>query len=69
MKWNMTSNYYNHLRQIHSGKRNLPCPDCKEPNRMTQGELNKGYHCSACTQEIEGYQEPSYNEDFGCMEY
>lgn len=63
------NNYYAQQRRVHSGPRNLPCPDCHEPNRMTQGEINKGYHCDACTRAIEGYQEPSYNEDYGCMEY
>lgn len=61
--------YHAEQRRIHSGKRNLPCPDCKEPNRMTAGEIAKGYHCSQCTREIEGYQEPSFNEELGMMEY
>jgi len=61
--------YYAQQRRQSSGPRNLPCPDCQEPNRMTQGEINAGHHCAACTRAIEGYQEPSYNEDAGCMEY
>lgn len=61
--------YYAEQRRIHSGPRNLPCPDCGEKNKMTQGEINKGYHCAKCTRDIEGYQEPTYNEDFDCAEY
>ncbi len=55
-------------RRTHGGRRNLPCPDCHQPNRMTAGELAKGYHCDECTRAIEGYQPPIENE-CGQMEY
>ena len=65
---NYYSRYYVEQRRIHGGRRNLACPDCGKPNCMTQGELNKGYHCSSCTREIEGYQEPHFNEEMGMMD-
>ena len=28
--------------------RNLPCPDCGEPNRLTPADKHRGYRCDAC---------------------
>ena len=28
--------------------RNLPCPTCKEPNRLTPADRARGYQCNAC---------------------
>lgn len=28
--------------------RNLPCPTCKEPNRLTPADKRHGYQCNAC---------------------
>lgn len=41
--------YWAEQRQINKGPRDKPCPTCGEPNRMTQGQLDKGYHCDECT--------------------
>ena len=30
-----------------------PCPTCGEPNRITEAEKRKGYHCRACTSAAE----------------
>ena len=28
--------------------RNLPCPTCKRPNRLTPADRAKGYQCDGC---------------------
>jgi hypothetical protein len=28
--------------------RNLPCPTCKEPNRLTPADRERGYQCDQC---------------------
>jgi hypothetical protein len=28
--------------------RNLPCPNCKEPNRLTLADQARGYQCNGC---------------------
>jgi len=28
--------------------RNLPCPTCKQPNRLTPADKARGYQCDAC---------------------
>jgi hypothetical protein len=33
--------------------RNLPCPNCKEPNRLTPADRAKGYQCDQCANELE----------------
>ena len=35
--------------------RNLPCPTCKEPNRLTPADRRAGYQCDACADRTEGY--------------
>ena len=34
--------------------RNLPCPTCKEPNRLTPADKARGYQCDACADRAEG---------------
>lgn len=36
--------------------RNLPCPNCREPNRLTPKDMVLGYQCNACANHAEmGY--------------
>lgn len=35
--------------------RNLPCPNCGEPNRLTPADRNAGYQCDSCADRSEGY--------------
>jgi len=36
--------------------RNLPCPNCGEPNRLTPIDRRRGYQCDACANQLErGY--------------
>ena len=42
------------LRRSHAGNpRNLPCPTCGEPNRLTPADRDLGYHCDACADRAE----------------
>lgn len=34
--------------------RNLPCPTCKAPNRLTPKDRELGYQCDACADRAEG---------------
>lgn len=34
--------------------RNLPCPNCKQPNRLTPADRAKGYQCDSCADRDEG---------------
>jgi hypothetical protein len=34
--------------------RNLPCPTCKQPNRLTRADVLQGYQCDACADRDEG---------------
>ena len=38
-----------------SNPRNLPCPTCHEPNRLTRIDRARGYQCDACADRAEGY--------------
>ena len=38
----------------HRNPRNLPCPTCKEPNRLTAADAQRGYQCDACADRDEG---------------
>lgn len=31
-----------------SNPRNLPCPTCQEPNRLTPADKARGYQCDTC---------------------
>jgi len=35
--------------------RNLPCPNCGEPNRLTPADRARGYQCDACADRLEGW--------------
>jgi hypothetical protein len=34
--------------------RNLPCPTCEQPNRLTRIDVQRGYQCDACADRDEG---------------
>jgi hypothetical protein len=34
--------------------RNLPCPTCRAPNRLTPADRAQGYQCDACADRDEG---------------
>jgi hypothetical protein len=34
--------------------RNLPCPTCEEPNKLTPRDRVLGYQCNACANAAEG---------------
>jgi hypothetical protein len=38
----------------HRNPRNLPCPTCKEPDRLTAADKQRGYQCDACADRAEG---------------
>jgi hypothetical protein len=33
--------------------RNLPCPTCKQPNRLTRADRARGYQCDTCADRAE----------------
>jgi hypothetical protein len=35
--------------------RNLPCPTCHAPNRLTPADRARGYQCNSCADRDEGY--------------
>lgn len=35
--------------------RNLPCPTCGRPNRLTPLDQSRGYQCDECADAAEGY--------------
>jgi hypothetical protein len=43
------------LRAASKGNpRNLPCPTCGQPNRLTRKDKALGYQCDACADRDEG---------------
>ena len=38
----------------HRNPRNLPCPTCQEPDRLTAADAQRGYQCDACADRDEG---------------
>ena len=34
--------------------RNLPCPTCEKPNKLTAADRARGYQCDACADADEG---------------
>jgi hypothetical protein len=43
------------LRAARKGNpRNLPCPTCKAPNRLTPADARRGYQCDDCAARDEG---------------
>ncbi len=59
-----TSGYYRDLRFANPGSalraatsknpRNLPCPTCKEPDRLTPADVRNHYQCDSCANMEEG---------------
>lgn len=42
------------LRAARKGNpRNLPCPTCKRPNRLTPADRARGYQCDGCADRAE----------------
>lgn len=41
-------------RATRSNPRNLPCPSCGEPNRLTPTDKAHGYQCDSCANRDEG---------------
>lgn len=37
-----------------SNPRNLPCPNCGQPDRLTPADRARGYQCDACADHAEG---------------
>lgn len=43
------------LRAARKGnRRNLPCPTCKQPNKLTPADASRGYQCDSCADRDEG---------------
>jgi hypothetical protein len=36
-----------------SNPRNLPCPTCRRPNRLTPADRRRGYQCDSCADAVE----------------
>lgn len=34
--------------------RNLPCPTCREPDKLTPADARAGYQCDGCADRAEG---------------
>ena len=41
-----------------SNPRNLPCPTCGAPNRLTPADRARGYQCDECADRAEGLLPP-----------
>ena len=39
---------------LRAGVRNRPCPTCKEPDRLTDEDVGRGYQCDECADRAEG---------------
>ena len=39
---------------LRAGKPTNPCPTCKEPNRLTDEDVGRGYQCNSCADRAEG---------------
>lgn len=52
------SDFANHgsalRKQSKDNPRNLPCPTCKEPNKLTPQDVRRGYQCDDCANLQEG---------------
>jgi len=40
--------------------RNLPCPACRRPNRLTPADAAAGYQCNSCADHDEGMMGGSF---------
>ena len=38
---------------LRAGKRDMPCPTCGEDDRLTRKDVDLGYQCNRCADEIE----------------
>ena len=55
--------YDDDFRDCLEAARNLPCPTCGAPNRLTLADRARGYQCDACADQAEGnYRTVIYNE-------
>lgn len=43
------------LSALRAGMRNLPCPTCKQPNRLTKRDRELSYQCDSCADSLEGF--------------
>lgn len=41
-------------RATATNPRNLPCPTCGEPDRLTPADVRMGYQCDTCADAAEG---------------
>jgi hypothetical protein len=41
-------------RASRSNPRNIPCPTCGEPDRLTPADVAQGYQCDECASRAEG---------------
>lgn len=41
-------------KQSKDNPRNLPCPTCKQPDRLTPADVRHGYQCDECANLEEG---------------
>jgi hypothetical protein len=41
-----------------SNPRNLPCPTCERPNRLTPADVRQGYQCDSCADALERGLDP-----------
>lgn len=39
--------------ETHENPRNLPCPNCGEPDRLTPLDRARGYQCDSCANQAE----------------
>jgi hypothetical protein len=39
---------------LRAGTRNLPCPTCRKPDRLTAKDRSHGYQCDECADRAEG---------------
>jgi hypothetical protein len=50
-------------RASKSNPRNLPCPTCGWPNRLTPADVARGYQCDSCANAEERGYDIDYYED------
>jgi len=41
-------------RSSYNNPKNLPCPTCKQPNKLTPADVRQGYQCDDCANREEG---------------
>lgn len=40
-------------KETDSNPRNLPCPNCNKPNKLTPADTELGYQCDTCAEALE----------------